>query len=135
MGLDTMKCSYHEGYGIGLPPAHPFPMSKYLLLRNQLVAEGLLATGDILVPEPIDIETAALVHTRAYLGKLLNHRLFRLRNSGTSVCRGHKSFGGARVWRRAERCKRRAPRSRTGWPAISPEARTTRSLIMGRGFA
>ena len=65
-----MKCSYHEGYGIALPAAHPFPMSKYLLLRSRLVAEGLLETGDLLEPEPIDIETAALVHTRAYLEKL-----------------------------------------------------------------
>jgi len=65
-----MKCSYHEGYGIALPAAHPFPMSKSLLLRNRLVAEGLLATGDVLEPAPIDIETAALVHTRGYLDQL-----------------------------------------------------------------
>jgi acetoin utilization deacetylase AcuC-like enzyme len=70
IGLETMKLSYHEGYGIALPAAHPFPMSKYLLLRDRLVAEGLLAPGDVLEPEPIDIESAALVHTRAYLDKL-----------------------------------------------------------------
>jgi acetoin utilization deacetylase AcuC-like enzyme len=65
-----MKCSYHEGYGIALPAAHPFPMSKYSLLRNRLLAEGLLRPADILVPEPIDLVTAALVHTPAYLEKL-----------------------------------------------------------------
>ncbi len=65
-----MKLSYHEGYGIALPAPHPFPISKYLLLRNLLMAEGLLAVGNVLEPEPIDIETAALVHTRAYLDKL-----------------------------------------------------------------
>jgi len=70
-----MKHSYHEGYGITLPAAHPFPMSKYLLLRNRLMADGLLAAADILEPEPIDIETAALVHTRAYLDKLQSSAL------------------------------------------------------------
>jgi acetoin utilization deacetylase AcuC-like enzyme len=70
-----MKHSYHEGYGITLPAAHPFPMSKYLLLRNRLMADGLLAAADILEPEPIDIETAALVHTRAYLDKLQSSSL------------------------------------------------------------
>jgi acetoin utilization deacetylase AcuC-like enzyme len=75
IGLETMKCSYHEGYGIALPAAHPFPMSKYLLLRNRLMADGLLAAGDLLEPEPIDIETAALVHTRAYLDKLQSSAL------------------------------------------------------------
>jgi len=74
-GLKTMKCSYHERYGIALPAAHPFPMSKYLLLKNRLMAEGLLAAGDVLEPEPIDIETAALVHTRAYLEKLQSSTL------------------------------------------------------------
>jgi acetoin utilization deacetylase AcuC-like enzyme len=70
-----MKCSYHEGYGIALPPPHPFPMSKYLLLRDRLMADGLLAAGEVLEPEPIDIETAALVHTRAYLEKLQSSAL------------------------------------------------------------
>ena len=65
-----MKCSYHEGYGVALPAAHPLPMSKSLLLRDRLMADGLLAARDVLEPEPIDIETAALVHTRAYLDKL-----------------------------------------------------------------
>jgi acetoin utilization deacetylase AcuC-like enzyme len=70
-----MKCSYHEGYGIGLPAAHPFPMSKYLLLKNRLTADGLLAPRDMLEPEPIDIETAALVHTCDYLDKLQSSTL------------------------------------------------------------
>jgi acetoin utilization deacetylase AcuC-like enzyme len=70
-----MKCSYHEGYGIALRAPHPFPMSKYPLLRNRLMADGLLTTTDVLEPEPIDIETAALVHTRAYLEKLQSSTL------------------------------------------------------------
>jgi acetoin utilization deacetylase AcuC-like enzyme len=65
-----MKCSYHSGYQIPLPTGHPFPISKYPLLKDQLLAEGVLAACDILEPESIDIEALALVHTGEYLNKL-----------------------------------------------------------------
>jgi acetoin utilization deacetylase AcuC-like enzyme len=65
-----MLCSYHTAYEVRLPPGHPFPISKYPLLRAQLLAEGLLAMGDFVEPEPIDLESAARVHTREYLHKL-----------------------------------------------------------------
>ena len=32
----TMKRVYHPSYQIALPAAHPFPMSKYSLLKDQL---------------------------------------------------------------------------------------------------
>jgi len=65
-----MKCSYHQAYQVPLPPGHPFPMSKYPLLMAMLRAEGVLAADDILQPEPPDIETLGLAHTREYLSKL-----------------------------------------------------------------
>ena len=65
-----MKCVYHPSYQVALPPGHPFPMSKYGLLKEQLVAEGILAAGDILQPEPLDTSTLELVHSREYLVKL-----------------------------------------------------------------
>ena len=65
-----MKCAYHPSYQVALPPGHPFPMSKYLLLKDQLLAEGILAADDILQPEPLDDETLGLVHTPEYLAKL-----------------------------------------------------------------
>jgi acetoin utilization deacetylase AcuC-like enzyme len=66
----SMKCSYHPSYQVALPPGHPFPMSKYSLLKDRLLSEGTLAAGDILQPEPLHIATAELVHTREYLDKL-----------------------------------------------------------------
>jgi acetoin utilization deacetylase AcuC-like enzyme len=65
-----MKCSYHPAYQVALPIGHPFPTSKYPLLKDQLVAEGILAPIDIVEPEPLDLETLELVHTREYLAKL-----------------------------------------------------------------
>jgi acetoin utilization deacetylase AcuC-like enzyme len=70
-----MKCVYHPSYQTALPPGHPFPMSKYGLLKEQLVAEGILAAGDILQPEPLDTSTLELVHSREYLVKLESSRL------------------------------------------------------------
>ncbi len=65
-----MKCVYHPSYQVALPPGHPFPVSKHLLLKDQLLAEGILAADDILQPEPLDHETLELVHTQEYLDKL-----------------------------------------------------------------
>src|ERR1039457_7609567 len=65
-----MKCIYHPGYQVALPAGHPFPISKYPLLRDQLLTEGVFALGDFLEPEPIDMQDLGLVHTPEYLRKL-----------------------------------------------------------------
>ncbi len=70
-----MRCSYHPGYQVPLPAGHPFPISKYPLLAQQLLAEGVLMDADILQPGEIDIETLELVHTHEYLDKLRTSRL------------------------------------------------------------
>jgi acetoin utilization deacetylase AcuC-like enzyme len=70
-----MKFSYHPSYQIALPAGHPFPMSKYSLLKDRLFAEGVLVPGEVLQPEPLDTATLALVHTREYLAKLTSSRL------------------------------------------------------------
>jgi acetoin utilization deacetylase AcuC-like enzyme len=70
-----MKCSYHPSYQVALPAGHPFPIAKYSLLKDRLFAEGILAAGDILRPEPLDNSTLELVHTREYLDKLGSSQL------------------------------------------------------------
>jgi acetoin utilization deacetylase AcuC-like enzyme len=70
-----MKCSYHPSYHAALPPGHPFPMSKYSLLKDQLLAEGIVSAGDIMAPEPLDLPTLELVHTPEYLAKLRSSAL------------------------------------------------------------
>jgi acetoin utilization deacetylase AcuC-like enzyme len=66
----AMKCSYHPSYQVALPDGHPFPMTKYSLLKGRLLSEGILAAGDILEPEPLAMPTLRLVHTHEYLAKL-----------------------------------------------------------------
>lgn len=61
---------YHRAYEVPLSPGHPFPMSKYPLLKALLLAENLITEHDLITPEPIGIEALELVHTREYLDKL-----------------------------------------------------------------
>lgn len=65
-----MKCSYHPEYQVPLPAGHPFPISKYSLLKDRLLTEGVLAADDLVEPAPADRDTLALVHTADYLDKL-----------------------------------------------------------------
>ncbi len=65
-----MRAVFHPSYQVALPPGHPFPMSKYSLLRDRLLSEGTLRDGDILRPEPLDAATLERVHTPGYLAKL-----------------------------------------------------------------
>jgi acetoin utilization deacetylase AcuC-like enzyme len=65
-----MKCIYHAGYQAPLAPGHPFPMSKYPLLRESLLAAGLICQEDLVQPEPMDEDAMRLVHTMEYLDKL-----------------------------------------------------------------
>jgi acetoin utilization deacetylase AcuC-like enzyme len=61
---------YHPAYEVPLSPAHPFPMSKYPLLKAQLLAEKIIDDGDLMAPEPLGMPFLELVHTREYLHKL-----------------------------------------------------------------
>jgi acetoin utilization deacetylase AcuC-like enzyme len=45
-------------------------MSKYPLLKDRLLREGLIAGSDLIEPEPISPDAAARVHTADYLAKL-----------------------------------------------------------------
>ena len=72
-----MKCCYHVHYELSLGSGHPFPMSKYPLLREILASEQLLADEELLTPEPPDYESLARVHSADYLAKLASGGLSR----------------------------------------------------------
>ncbi|MDP7395788.1 MAG: histone deacetylase [Lentisphaeria bacterium] len=50
--------------------AHVFQVHKFRRTFERLLADGLLAAGDVAVPEPVTRAEAALVHTEAYLSDL-----------------------------------------------------------------
>lgn len=66
-----MKCSFHPEYQVALPPSHPFPISKFALLKDSLLWQGVLTgAADLMQPDPIDLASLELVHTGEYLHKL-----------------------------------------------------------------
>jgi len=65
-----MRCAYHRDYFVTLPASHPFPMAKYPLLLERLLAEGLVAPPDLIEPGEATLDDLRLVHTGDYLAQL-----------------------------------------------------------------
>ena len=60
---------YSARYRIDIGP-HVFPTRKYALVRDRLIADGVVSPADFLEPEPAGWNELALVHTAEYLAKL-----------------------------------------------------------------
>ncbi|WP_181298108.1 histone deacetylase [Pseudomonas sp. Q2-TVG4-2] len=60
---------YHDDYSPPLPPGHRFPMEKFRLLRDHLVASGLTTNEALLRPALCPTELLALAHDRAYVDR------------------------------------------------------------------
>ncbi len=58
-------------YEIPLPEGHRFPIAKYALLRDTLLAEGVVATSRMHDPERTPIEDVRRAHDAAYIDRLL----------------------------------------------------------------
>ena len=63
---------WHPAYEVDIGP-HVFPTAKYRLVRERLVAEG--AAVEFHRPEPASNDDVCLVHTAAYITKILADRL------------------------------------------------------------
>lgn len=61
-----MKLCYSDRYMVPLPPTHPFPMPKYRLVRDRLLAEGAITHWHLIEPPPAADEDILLVHTADY---------------------------------------------------------------------
>src|SRR6186713_1677569 len=70
-----LHCWTSARYTIPLPPGHRFPIEKYALLRDAVVAGGLVSPATLHEPERATIESLLLVHTRAYVDALLTGTL------------------------------------------------------------
>ncbi len=64
-----MRFAYADGYyaDIGL---HVFPMVKFRMVRDELLARGLARPSDLVEPEPAGAEDVLRVHTEAYWHKV-----------------------------------------------------------------
>lgn len=52
--------------------AHVFVTAKYRLVRDRLLADGIVADGDFVRPEPVTRRQVALVHTGSYVDKVFS---------------------------------------------------------------
>jgi acetoin utilization deacetylase AcuC-like enzyme len=59
-----------DHYVIELPPHHTFPIQKYWLVREALLADGTLRPSDLLAPDLADPRDVRLVHTADYWERL-----------------------------------------------------------------
>jgi acetoin utilization deacetylase AcuC-like enzyme len=60
---------------VPLPEGHRFPSAKYALLRDRVLAEGLVPAERMHEPERAAMDDVGRVHTADYLGRLTGGRL------------------------------------------------------------
>jgi acetoin utilization deacetylase AcuC-like enzyme len=65
-----MRVWAHDRYRFPLPPGHRFPLDKYGLLRERVIAEGLVRAGDVHTPAPAPWDWLERVHEAALLERL-----------------------------------------------------------------
>lgn len=70
-----MKAFYHDHFVFPLPDGHRFPMSKYALLRQRLLAEGVVGPRDLIVPKPATDAQLLTVHNPDYLHRVTGGKL------------------------------------------------------------
>ncbi|GAB5490092.1 MAG: histone deacetylase [Phototrophicaceae bacterium] len=72
-----MKAYYNDIFVLPLPDGHRFPMSKYRLLRERIIAEGIIASENLLIPEGASDEQILYCHSGDYLEKVKTGTLER----------------------------------------------------------
>ena len=93
---------YPDTPELPLPDKHRFPISKYRLLKDKVMTEGILGRGT-LTPSPIaSVAELARAHAPDYIGAVLNGTLSRTAQrriglpwSGTLARRSRATVGGS----------------------------------------
>lgn len=70
-----MQVFYTPSYYADIGDNHIFPIRKFELVRNQLLAEGTLEPDELVEPAPATIDDVTLVHTEDYVSRLCNGSL------------------------------------------------------------
>lgn len=65
-----MRAFYSDTFRLPLPPTHTFPMEKYTRLRERIVAEGILAASDLVVPHAATDDELAHAHDPDYVRRV-----------------------------------------------------------------
>jgi acetoin utilization deacetylase AcuC-like enzyme len=70
-----VRVFYCDHYVLPLPPGHTFPIAKYRLLRERVVAEGIVAEADLVEPPAASEADLLRVHTAEYVRKVFTGTL------------------------------------------------------------
>ncbi|MBV8956665.1 MAG: histone deacetylase [Solirubrobacterales bacterium] len=70
-----MRVWAHDRWPFPLPPRHTYPQSKYGLLRERLIAEGVCGPGDFIEAEPVRWSELIKVHDVALMGRIRRGQL------------------------------------------------------------
>jgi len=70
-----MHVFYTPRYYAEIGAGHVFPIRKFELVRDKLLAEGTLRPDEIFEPDPAKVEDVLLVHTEDYVSRLCNGTL------------------------------------------------------------
>ena len=68
--MSDYRIFYSPYYYAEIGENHVFPIKKFELVRDKLLAEGTLRGNEIIEPQPAKIEDLLLVHTEDYLTRL-----------------------------------------------------------------
>lgn len=66
---------YHDNYVVPLPPGHRFPMAKFQLLYEMLLADGVAVRSQFHIPELPELKLIELVHDPNYVQAYCNGTL------------------------------------------------------------
>jgi acetoin utilization deacetylase AcuC-like enzyme len=72
-----MRVFHTDGFSLSLPPGHRYPMPKYGLLRQRLLAEGVVALEELVIPHAATDEDLGRVHEPTYLHRVVTGALSR----------------------------------------------------------
>jgi len=65
-----MQVFYTPRYYADIGDGHVFPIRKFELVRDRLLAEGTLHRSELFEPQPATVEQVRLVHTEDYVSRL-----------------------------------------------------------------
>jgi acetoin utilization deacetylase AcuC-like enzyme len=89
-----MKIFYCDHFVLPLPPGHRFPIQKYVLLREQVMAAGLIPPQNLIVPEAATDQQILRVHDEDYLQRVKSGPLCRRQVGSTCFEQGRAGGTG-----------------------------------------
>jgi acetoin utilization deacetylase AcuC-like enzyme len=73
--MSSYRIFYSPYYYADIGEGHVFPIKKFELVRDKLLAEETLSLSEIIEPQPATIEDVLLVHTEDYISRLCGRAL------------------------------------------------------------